>query len=100
METVGHLEQEVCILDADRLLDKAPQVPARCAEGTEEREQPEGAAELLSQLLFQDIKREPEGATSKQRVSADRVVSVHDPEMRLGWCCQGTRTTAIRHWSW
>ena len=100
METVGHLEQGVCIADADRLLDKAPQVPPRCAEGTKEREQPEGAAELLSQFLFQDIKREPEGTSSKQLATADRVVSVHDPGTRLAWCCQGTRTTAIRDWSW
>jgi hypothetical protein len=42
------------------------------------------AAGLLAQLLMQDIEREVEGAHLKQGVSPDRVVSVHDPEMRHG----------------
>jgi len=39
---------------------------------------------LLSQLLLQDVERRPEGASIKEGVSRDRVISVHDPEMRHG----------------
>ena len=42
------------------------------------------AAILLERLLLQDIERQGEGARLKQGVSPDRVVSVHDPQMRHG----------------
>jgi hypothetical protein len=42
------------------------------------------AAGLLMQLLMQDIERQADGAHLKQGVSPDRVVSVHDPEVRHG----------------
>jgi len=43
------------------------------------------AAELLAQLLCQDIERKGDGGPSlKQGVAKDRIVSVHDPEMRYG----------------
>jgi hypothetical protein len=72
------------VADADRLLEMA-----RAALREESTEKPEGgrvreAAELLVQLLLQDIERSPAGPTLKQGVSPDRVVSVHDPEMRHG----------------
>jgi hypothetical protein len=38
----------------------------------------------LEQLLLQDIECREDGARLKQGVSPDRVVSVHDPEMRHG----------------
>jgi hypothetical protein len=41
-------------------------------------------AALLERLLSQDIERREEGARLKQGVSPDRVVSVHDPEVRHG----------------
>lgn len=70
--------------DADRLPETARQMVARYAEGSEERKRLKAAAELLSQLLLQDLERKPEGVTIKEGTSADRVVSVHDPEMRHG----------------
>ena len=42
------------------------------------------AAILLERLLLQDIERRGEGARLKQGASPDRVVSVHDPQMRHG----------------
>ena len=42
------------------------------------------AAELLGQLLLQDVERTEGGASLKDRVSRDRMMSVHDPEMRHG----------------
>ena len=72
------------VADADRLLETARQMVARYAEGSEERKRLKAAAELLSQLLLQDLERKPERVTIKEGTSADRVVSVHDPEMRHG----------------
>ncbi len=42
------------------------------------------ASELLGQLLLQDVERTEEGVGLKEGVSRDRIVSVHDPEMRHG----------------
>jgi transposase len=42
------------------------------------------AADLLAQILLQDVTRAPEGASIKEGVAPDRIVSVHDPEMRHG----------------
>src|SRR5215208_3867584 len=52
--------------------------------GDTERGRPHEAAALLERLLMQDIERREEGTTLKQGVSPDRVVSVHDPQMRHG----------------
>ena len=42
------------------------------------------AAELLGQLLLQDVKRTGDGISLKDGVSKDRMMSVHDPGMRHG----------------
>ena len=42
------------------------------------------AAQLLGQLLHQDVARPAAGVCLKPGVSRDRIVSVHDPEMRHG----------------
>ena len=42
------------------------------------------ASELLGQLLLQDVKRTEGGADLRDGVSRDRILSVHDPEMRHG----------------
>ena len=41
-------------------------------------------AELLGQILLQNIERDEEGSPLKEGVSRDRIVSVHDPQMRRG----------------
>ncbi len=42
------------------------------------------AAELLGQLLLQDVERQEDGPARKDGVSRDQIPSVHDPEMRHG----------------
>ncbi len=72
------------VADADRLLGRAREALAGCAEGSDEEKRLKEASELLGQLLLQDVERGEEGVTVKEGVSPDRVVSVHDPEMRHG----------------
>ena len=42
------------------------------------------AAELLARILAQDIERDDHGPRLKRGVAPDRLISVHDPEMRHG----------------
>ena len=78
------------VADADRLLEMARQAQEALAEGSPEREGIVAAAELLGQLLLQDVERKGNnsdgdgGVSLKDGVSKDRMVSVHDPEMRHG----------------
>lgn len=39
---------------------------------------------MLARILAQDIERDEHGPRLKQGVAPDRLVSVHDPEMRHG----------------
>ena len=72
------------VADADRVLELVRQARSRYeAESAEERALAE-AAGLLSRLLVQDIERREDGPELRQGVARDRVVSVHDPEMRHG----------------
>jgi Transposase DDE domain len=52
--------------------------------GDPERGRLHEAAVLLERLLLQDIERREDGTQLKQGVSPNRVVSVHDPQMRHG----------------
>ena len=72
------------VSDADRLLESARQAHERFAPDSAERQQLVAAAQLLGQLLLQDVERTEEGPALKDGVSRDRIVSVHDPEMRHG----------------
>ena len=72
------------VADADRLLEAARQAQGELPEGSPEREGIVAAAELLGQLLLQDVERADEGIGLKDGVSKDRMVSVHDPQMRHG----------------
>ena len=72
------------VADADRLLDVASEKLEQIPSDDPARHRLREAAGLLTQLLLQDIERRAEGAHLKQGVSQDRVVSVHDPEMRHG----------------
>ncbi len=72
------------VADADCLLGRAcgelADLAADDPAGTAVRE----AAQLLAQLLNQDIERRDDGAAIREGVSPDRVVAAHDPEMRHG----------------
>jgi transposase len=72
------------VSDADRLLELARETLSRYDEDGAEREALKEAAELLEQLLLQDIERTTEGASVRDGVARDRVPSVNDPEVRHG----------------
>jgi hypothetical protein len=72
------------VADADRLLDCARHILAELAADHPDHTRVREAAGLLAHLLVQDVERHPDGVRLKQGVSADRVVAVHDPEMRHG----------------
>ncbi len=84
------------VADADRLLELDRQAQDALDADSAERQAIVDAAELLGQLLLQDVKRGGDGdgagddadgdggVSLKEGVSRDRMVSVHDPEMRHG----------------
>ena len=78
------------VADADRLLELARQALEKLPAGSPERLGIVGPAELLRQLLLQDIQRrsgdgdDGVSLSLKDGVSRDRMLSVHDPEMRHG----------------
>ena len=78
------------VADADRLPELSRQAQGELAEDSARRQQIVAAAELLGELLLQDIERKSGdgdgdgGVSLKGGVSKDRIVSVHDPEMRHG----------------
>ena len=72
------------VADADRLLELSRQAQGELPEDGEERQRIVAAAELLGQLLLQDVERTDDGVGLKDGVSRDRMMSVHDPEMRHG----------------
>ena len=72
------------VSDADRMLELARQAQAGEPEESDKRKHIMAAGNLLGQLLLQDVERKGNGAALKQEVSRDRIVSVHDPEMRHG----------------
>ena len=72
------------VADADRLLAEARKVQKTLPEGSAEALALTKAAELLSQVLLQDVVRSEEGAELREGVAKDRMPSVHDPEMRHG----------------
>ena len=72
------------VADADRLLELSRQAQGELPENCAERQGIVAAAELLGQLLLQDVERTDDGVSLKDGVSRDRMMSVHDPEMRHG----------------
>jgi hypothetical protein len=72
------------VADADRLLAQARAIVADLPADAPDRATVVEAADLLAQILAQDIERQVDGAILHEGVSPDRVVSVHDPQMRHG----------------
>ena len=72
------------VADADLVLELARQVQGQFPEESPQRQGIVEAAELLGQLLLQDVERQEDGPALKDGVSRDRIPSVHDPEMRHG----------------
>ena len=78
------------VADADRLLGWARQAWVELPEDSAQRQSIVDGAELLGQLLLQDIERQSgdgdadDGVSLRDGVSKDRMPSVHDPELRHG----------------
>ncbi len=89
------------VADADRLLELARQAWVELPEDSAQRQSIVDGAELLGQLLLQDVERQSgdgdgdvdvdadadaddDGVSIRDGVSKDRMPSVHDPELRHG----------------
>ncbi len=79
------------VADADRLLALARQAWVELPEDSAQRQSIVAGAELLGQLLLQDVERKSgdgdvadDGVSIRDGVSRDRMLSVHDPELRHG----------------
>ena len=86
------------VADADRLLELARQAWVELPEDSAQRQSIVDGAELLGQLLLQDVERKSgdgdgdggvdahadDGVSIRDGVSRDRMLSVHDPELRHG----------------
>jgi hypothetical protein len=72
------------VADADRLLEVVRTTRSRLNPESPEDRALAAAAGVLSRILQQDIERADEGPTLRQGVARDRLVAVHDPEMRHG----------------
>ena len=68
----------------ERMLERSRQIQGGLSEDSVERQRIVDASALLGQLLLQDVERGEEGVSLREGVSRDRIVSVHDPEMRHG----------------
>jgi transposase len=72
------------VADADRLLEQARVARTGLEPGSAAEAALREAAGLLSRVLVQDIERREDGPAITQGVAKDRLLSVHDPEMRHG----------------
>jgi hypothetical protein len=81
------------IADGERLLERTREVRAELEAGGEAEQRLVQAAELLRQLLGQDVEPTARGHRIKQGTSQDRVPSAHDPEQRHGHKSHGKTFT-------
>src|SRR3954463_15645781 len=72
------------VADADRLLEQARAARSEGDAGGAAEAALLEASGLLRRLLIQDVERRDDGPAIKEGVAKDRLVSVHDPEMRHG----------------
>jgi len=70
--------------DGERVLALAREARGSLIEGSAEDQRIAAAAELLTQLLWQDVEPTEDGYRIQQGTASDRVPSVHDPEQRHG----------------
>ena len=72
------------VADADQLLDLVRGTRAELVPDSDQDQELVAAAEVLARILAQDIERDESGPRLKRGVAPDRLISVHDPEMRHG----------------
>lgn len=85
----------VLVTDARRVLELAGKMRANLATDSPADKRLMKATEVLSQVLLQDVESAGDGngraKKIRQGTSAERIVSVHDPEMRHGRKSSSTR---------
>jgi hypothetical protein len=72
------------VADAEQLLEVVRGTRSDLTEGSPQDQELVVAADLLARILAQDIERDASGPRLKRGVAPDRLISVHDPEMRHG----------------
>jgi len=72
------------VTDADRLLEQVRAARGTLVAGGPEDQALAEAAGLLSRVLGQDIERKEAGPAIRQGTAPNRLVSIHDPDMRHG----------------
>src|ERR1700694_4176507 len=72
------------VADAEQLLEVVRGTRSDLEAGSDLDQELVVAAELLARILTQDIERDDHGPRLKRGVAPDRLISVHDPEMRHG----------------
>jgi Transposase DDE domain/Transposase domain (DUF772) len=72
------------VADAQRLMRLAQEMRASLPQADPASQQIAAAGQLLGQLIDQDVDLTSGQAKLKEGVSRDRIVSVHDPQMRHG----------------
>ena len=75
---------QAIVADADRVLELARHAQWQLPNEDQKRQVILDSADLLGQLLLQDVERKDDGVSLKEGVSRNRIPSVHDPEMRHG----------------
>lgn len=83
------------VADAKRVLELGSRIREQYPPGSAEEERLLRASEILKQVLLQDVEPSESGDRMRQKVrrgtSGERMVSVHDPEMRHGRKSASTR---------
>jgi hypothetical protein len=72
------------VADAEQLLELVRGTRSDLTKDSPEDKELVAAAEVLARILGQDIERDEHGPRLKRGVAPDRLISVHDPEMRHG----------------
>jgi hypothetical protein len=70
--------------DAEQLLELVRGTRSDLTKDSPEDKELVAAAEVLARILGQDIERDEDGPRLKRGVAPDRLISIHDPEMRHG----------------
>ncbi len=81
------------IADGERVLELAKEARSKLDADSAQDRAIVSAAELLTQLLWQDVEPTDRGYRIKQGTAKDRVPSVHDPEQRHGHKSHGRSFT-------
>jgi hypothetical protein len=72
------------VSDAEQVLEVVRGTRSDLTKDSPEDQALVAAAELLARILAQDIERDEHGPRIQRGVAPDRLISVHDPEMRHG----------------